>query len=207
MINFPASCTLQHTVHCFSVLLPVWPFTNLSAAVAVLCCCRWIDRVFLPAINQAGTDGWDIVRVANAIKDMAQASGDEVGSATCWTHRNTPPAWMLLCRKRLAGYWRHAQLRQLSATSPPLLHLPATTHVSTPSPLLATACCCCFLLQTSAAAAEAVLGQWCASGYPWFRLHPKGRGVVVARQAGVPAFTFVEEYFGELHTGEAWQQA
>jgi hypothetical protein len=47
-----------------------------------------------------------------------------------------------------------------------------------------------------------VLGQWCASGYPWFRLHPKGRGVVVARQGGVPAFTFVEEYFGELHTGK-----
>jgi hypothetical protein len=40
--------------------------------------CRWIDRVFLPAINQAGTDGWDIVRVANAIKDRAHSSGDEV---------------------------------------------------------------------------------------------------------------------------------
>eukprot|EP00883_Tetradesmus_obliquus_P002426 jgi/Sobl393_1/12606/SZX60780.1 len=95
---------------------------------------EWIDRVFLPAINQAGTDGWDIVRVANAIKDRAQASGDE----------------------------------------------------------------------TSAAAAEAVLCQWAASGYPWFRLHPKGRGVVVARQEGVPAFTFVEEYFGQLHTGWRW---
>lgn len=59
------------------------------------------------------------------------------------------------------------------------------------------------MLQTSAAAAEAVLCQWAASGYPWFRLHPKGRGVVVARQEGVPAFTFVEEYFGQLHTGKA----
>jgi hypothetical protein len=64
-----------------------------------------------------------------------------------------------------------------------------------------------FCSQTSAAAAEAVLGQWCASGYPWFRLHPKGRGVVVARQGGVPAFTFVEEYFGELHTGECCSNA
>jgi hypothetical protein len=34
--------------------------------------------VFLPAINQAGTDGWDIVRIANAIKDRAASSGDEV---------------------------------------------------------------------------------------------------------------------------------
>jgi hypothetical protein len=71
-------------------------------------------------------------------------------------------------------------------------HAPAATRVVSVAPPN---------LQTSAAAAEAVLGQFCASGYPWFRLHPKGRGVVVARQGGVPAFTFVEEYFGELHTG------
>jgi hypothetical protein len=71
-----------------------------------------------------------------------------------------------------------------------------------PWPMLACPFSSCLRsLQTSAAAAEAVLGQWCASGYPWFRLHPKGRGVVVVRQGGVPAFTFVEEYFGELHTG------
>lgn len=57
-------------------------------------------------------------------------------------------------------------------------------------------------LQVSVEAAEAVLGQFNSSGYPWFRLHPKGRGVIVARPQGVPAFTLVEEYFGELHTGE-----
>jgi hypothetical protein len=44
--------------------------------------------VFLPAINQAGTDGWDIVRVANAIKDRAASSGDEV--------RHNSPCYHLL---------------------------------------------------------------------------------------------------------------
>ncbi len=39
------------------------------------------------------------------------------------------------------------------------------------------------------------------SGYQYFRLHPKGRGVVCSNPGGIPAFTFVEEYFGELHTG------
>jgi hypothetical protein len=42
-------------------------------------------------------------------------------------------------------------------------------------------------------------------GYAYFRMHPKGRGVCAARQGGIPPFTFVEEYFGELHTGE-WAQ-
>jgi hypothetical protein len=40
-------------------------------------------------------------------------------------------------------------------------------------------------------------------GYPYFRMHPKGRGVCAAREGGIPPFTFVEEYFGELHTGES----
>ena len=56
-------------------------------------------------------------------------------------------------------------------------------------------------VQIDAEAAEAVLRQFCASGYSWFRLHPKGRGVVVCRPGGLPPFTLVEEYFGQLHSG------
>jgi hypothetical protein len=65
----------------------------LSSVAAACCllnyCCRWIDRVFLPAINQAGTDGWDIVRIANAIKDRAHSTGDEVGALSL--HHASPP--------------------------------------------------------------------------------------------------------------------
>jgi hypothetical protein len=57
--------------------------------------------------------------------------------------------------------------------------------------------------QTNAAAAQAILSQFerLPDGYSYFRLHPKGRGMLVARQGGLPAFTFVEEYFGQLHSG------
>lgn len=58
------------------------------------------------------------------------------------------------------------------------------------------------LQQINAQAAEAVLNQFNNSGYPWFRLHPKGRGVIVARPEGVAPFTFVQEYLGEVHTGK-----
>jgi len=39
-------------------------------------------------------------------------------------------------------------------------------------------------------------------GYNYFRLHPKGRGVVAKRQGGIPPFTLVDEYIGQLHSGE-----
>ena len=39
-------------------------------------------------------------------------------------------------------------------------------------------------------------------GYNYFRLHPKGRGVVCVRPGGVAPFTFVQEYLGQLHSGE-----
>ena len=41
-------------------------------------------------------------------------------------------------------------------------------------------------------------------GCDFFRLHPKGRGVVCKQAAGIPAFTFVEEYLGELHSPWRW---
>eukprot|EP00878_Enallax_costatus_P028162 GHUV01030381.1.p1 GENE.GHUV01030381.1~~GHUV01030381.1.p1 ORF type:complete len:660 (+),score=307.55 GHUV01030381.1:240-1982(+) len=95
---------------------------------------EWIDDVFLPAVNAAGNQGWDMVRVATDIKEKAEAQGHKI----------------------------------------------------------------------NAAAADAILNQFNSSGYPWFRLHPKGRGVIVTRSEGVAPFTFVEEYLGEVHTGWRW---
>jgi len=66
----------------------------------------------------------------------------------------------------------------------------------------------CVCWQVNAAAAGAILRQFEAlpEGYNYFRLHPKGRGMLVARPGGIPPFTFVEEYFGELHTGQAGRE-
>jgi hypothetical protein len=41
-------------------------------------------------------------------------------------------------------------------------------------------------------------------GPDYFRIHPKGVGMVVARPAGLPALTFVEEYLGEVHAPWRW---
>jgi hypothetical protein len=62
-------------------------------------------------------------------------------------------------------------------------------------------------LQTDAKAAAAILRQFerLPEGYNYFRLHPKGRGMLVARPGGIQPFTFVEEYLGEVHTGAQMQ--
>jgi hypothetical protein len=41
-------------------------------------------------------------------------------------------------------------------------------------------------------------------GFAYYRLHPKGKGMVCARPGGIEPFTFVEEYVGEIHTGWRW---
>ena len=41
-------------------------------------------------------------------------------------------------------------------------------------------------------------------GYNYFRLHPKGVGLVCTRAGGLPPLTFVEEYLGEIHTPWRW---
>ena len=41
-------------------------------------------------------------------------------------------------------------------------------------------------------------------GWVYFKLHPKGRGVICNVPEGIPAFTFVEEYLGELHSPWRW---
>jgi hypothetical protein len=58
-------------------------------------------------------------------------------------------------------------------------------------------------VQTDVKAAAAILRQFerLPEGYNYFRLHPKGRGMLVARPDGIQPFTFVEEYLGEVHTG------
>lgn len=58
-------------------------------------------------------------------------------------------------------------------------------------------------LQLDASAASAILRQFerLPEGYNYFRLHPKGRGMLVARPGGLEPFTFVEEYLGEVHAG------
>ncbi|PRW58999.1 putative histone-lysine N-methyltransferase ATXR3 isoform X1 [Chlorella sorokiniana] len=53
-------------------------------------------------------------------------------------------------------------------------------------------------------AAEAVEARVKDVGYNYFRLHPKGVGLVCQRAGGLPPLTFVEEYFGEIHTPWRW---
>jgi len=41
-------------------------------------------------------------------------------------------------------------------------------------------------------------------GSNYFRIHPKGVGLLCARQEGLPPLTFVEEYLGEVHAPWRW---
>ena len=41
-------------------------------------------------------------------------------------------------------------------------------------------------------------------GHNYFRLHPKGVGLLCARGEGLPPLTFVEEYLGEVHAPWRW---
>ena len=41
-------------------------------------------------------------------------------------------------------------------------------------------------------------------GSNYFRIHPKGVGLLCARQQGLPPLTFVEEYLGEVHAPWRW---
>lgn len=56
----------------------------------------------------------------------------------------------------------------------------------------------------SARAADAVDARVEAVGYNYFRVHPKGVGLVCKRQGGLPRLTFVEEYLGEIHQPWRW---
>ena len=57
---------------------------------------------------------------------------------------------------------------------------------------------------TSLAAAQAVKNKLDLVGPAYFRLHPKGVGLVCKRQAGLPPLTFIEEYLGEIHLPWRW---
>ena len=41
-------------------------------------------------------------------------------------------------------------------------------------------------------------------GSNYFRIHPKGVGLLCAREQGLPPLTFVEEYLGEVHAPWRW---
>ncbi|GAB4817034.1 hypothetical protein N2152v2_004080 [Parachlorella kessleri] len=53
-------------------------------------------------------------------------------------------------------------------------------------------------------AATAVEARVKEVGYNYFRVHPKGVGLVCMREAGLAPLTFVEEYLGEIHTPWRW---
>lgn len=42
------------------------------------------------------------------------------------------------------------------------------------------------------------------AGHSYFRIHPKGNGIVVQQPGGLPPITFVSEYLGEMHTPARW---
>ena len=56
----------------------------------------------------------------------------------------------------------------------------------------------------SLTAAEAVESRLDYVGYNYFRIHPKGVGLVCRRFGGLPKLTFIEEYLGEIHTPHRW---
>lgn len=41
-------------------------------------------------------------------------------------------------------------------------------------------------------------------GSNYFRIHPKGTGIVCTRKGGLRPLTFVEEYLGEVHAPWRW---
>ena len=43
-------------------------------------------------------------------------------------------------------------------------------------------------------------------GHDYFRVHPKGVGLVCTRRGGLPPLTLVEEYLGELHPPWRWAE-
>ena len=58
--------------------------------------------------------------------------------------------------------------------------------------------------QVSTTAARAIKDRLSQVGSNYFRLHPKGVGLVCKREEGIPPLTFVEEYLGEIHTPWRW---
>lgn len=41
-------------------------------------------------------------------------------------------------------------------------------------------------------------------GHDFFRIHPKGVGLICLRPEGLPPLTLVEEYLGEMHAPWRW---
>ena len=41
-------------------------------------------------------------------------------------------------------------------------------------------------------------------GHNYFRVHPKGKGILCKRKEGIEGFTFIEEYLGTIHMPWRW---
>ena len=95
---------------------------------------QWIEQLLLPAMNRAGTQGWDLKAALKDIHTKARAAGDR------WSSR----------------------------------------------------------------VAAAVAARVSRVGRAYFRAHPKGCGIICIAPGGLPACTFVEEYFGEVHPPWRW---
>lgn len=52
--------------------------------------------------------------------------------------------------------------------------------------------------------AQAVKERLEKVGDEYFRIHPKGSGVICIKEEGIEAFTLVEEYLGVLHSPWRW---
>ena len=52
--------------------------------------------------------------------------------------------------------------------------------------------------------AQAVLARLETVGIEYFRIHPKGRGILCDRPEGFPPVTFVAEYLGQLYSAQQW---
>ena len=50
----------------------------------------------------------------------------------------------------------------------------------------------------------AILERVDASGLNYFRIHPKGRGVICAKKDGIPKSTFISKYLGEVYLPSRW---
>ncbi|KAI3436022.1 hypothetical protein D9Q98_002079 [Chlorella vulgaris] len=60
------------------------------------------------------------------------------------------------------------------------------------------------LLLQAVKGVEAFHGSTKPEDREWFRVHPKGEGVVLLRASGLPAGAFVAEYVGELYSAWRW---
>lgn len=61
------------------------------------------------------------------------------------------------------------------------------------------------LLQGAVLLSVAEGGAWSVQvGRDYFRIHPKGVGMMCVRASGLPPLSFVSEYLGEMYSPARW---